>query len=66
MKALVSAFNQEKALVGAFSVIVKTGYGSIYSTTSDTLFDWSLLQPSAKHKIYWWWMVGMEWKLDSS
>ena len=24
MKALVGAFNQEKALVGAFSVIVKT------------------------------------------
>ena len=69
MKALVGAFNQEKALVGAFSVIVKTGCGadgSIYSTTSDTLFDWSLLQPSAKHKIYWWWMVRMEWKLDSS
>ena len=35
MKALVGAFNQEKALVGAFSVIVKTGYGtdgSFYST----------------------------------
>ena len=28
MKAVVAAFNQEKALVGAFSVIVKTGYGS--------------------------------------
>ena len=25
VKALVGAFNQEKALVGAFSVIVKTG-----------------------------------------
>ena len=25
MKALVGTFNQEKALVGAFSVIVKTG-----------------------------------------
>ena len=35
MKALVGAFNQEKALVGAFSVIVKTDYGtdgSFYST----------------------------------
>ena len=35
MKALVGAFNQEKALVGAFSVIVKTGCGSdgsFYST----------------------------------
>ena len=37
MKALVGAFNQEKALVGAFSVIVKTGCGtdgSFYSTTA--------------------------------
>ena len=37
MKALVGAFNQEKALVGAFSVIVKTGCvitdGSFYSTS---------------------------------
>ena len=35
MKALVGAFNQEKALVGAFSVIVKTDCetdGSFYST----------------------------------
>ena len=28
MKALVGAFNQEKALVGAFSVIVNTGCGT--------------------------------------
>ena len=38
MKALVGAFNQEKALVGAFSVIVKTGCGtdgSFYSTAQD-------------------------------
>ena len=28
MKALVGAFNQEKALVGAFSVLVKTGWGT--------------------------------------
>ena len=36
MKALVGAFNQEKALVGAFSVIVKTGCrtdGALHSTT---------------------------------
>ena len=35
MKVLVGAFNQEKALVGAFSVIVKTGCetdGSFHST----------------------------------
>ena len=39
MKALVSAFNQEKALVGSFSVIVKTGCGtdgSFYSTNFGT------------------------------
>ena len=39
MKALVGAFNQEKALVGAFSVIVKTGCGtdaSFYSTSGYT------------------------------
>ena len=29
MKAVVAAFNQEKALVGAFSVIVKTGCGIV-------------------------------------
>ena len=36
VKALEGAFNQEKALVGAFSVIVKTDcetYGSFYSTS---------------------------------
>ena len=36
MKALVGAFNQEKALVGAFSVIVKTNCetdGSFYSNS---------------------------------
>ena len=30
----MKAFNQEKALVGAFSVIVKTGYGSGHGTAS--------------------------------
>ena len=41
MKALVGAFNQEKALVGAFSVIVKTDCGtdgSFYSTMQEA-FD---------------------------
>ena len=28
MKVLVGTFNQEKALVGAFSVMVITGYGT--------------------------------------
>ena len=43
MKAVVAAFNQEKALVGAFSVIVKTGCGtdgSIYSTTAVANGSW--------------------------
>ena len=38
LKALVGAFNQEKALVGAFSVIVKTDCetdGALHSTTHD-------------------------------
>ena len=38
MKALVGAFNQEKALVGAFSVIVKTDFETdeaLHSTTND-------------------------------
>ena len=36
MKALVGAFNQKKALIGAFSVIVKTSCGTdgaLYSTS---------------------------------
>ena len=40
MKALVGAFNQEKALVGAFSVIVKTGCGTdgaLHSTIQDAV-----------------------------
>ena len=39
MKALVGAFNQEKALVGAFSVIVNTGCGTdgaLHSTSYKT------------------------------
>ena len=42
MKAVVAAFNQEKALVGAFSLIVKTDCGtdgSFYSTNIDTQPD---------------------------
>ena len=41
MKALVGAFNQEKTLVGAFSMIVKTGCGtdgSFYSTSHNLHF----------------------------
>ena len=38
MKVLLGAFNQEKALVGAFSVIVKTGCGTdgaLHITTAE-------------------------------
>ena len=35
MKALVGAFNQEKALVGAFSVIVQLHRSIVYSTSRD-------------------------------
>ena len=46
MKALVEAFNQEKALVGAFSVIVKTD-GSFAALTAAlqqrTVGVWRLL-----------------------
>ena len=57
MKVLVGAFNQEKALVGAFSVIVKTGCetdGSFYSTSDNScsgmsadLFGYRAVQSSA-------------------
>ena len=43
MKALVGAFNQEKALVGAFSVIVKTSCGtdgSICGTSWEWMKKW--------------------------
>ena len=52
MKALVGALNQEKALVGAFSVIVKTGYvtdGSFYSTTKDGIFHEHVAIALPKH-----------------
>ena len=37
MKALVGAFNQEKALVGAFSVIVQLHLLIVFSTTLHTV-----------------------------
>ena len=38
MKAVVIAFNQEKALVGTFSVIVKTGCGTDGALHSTNLY----------------------------
>ena len=39
MKAIVGAFNQEKALVGAFSVIVKIGCGTDGALHSTSLYN---------------------------
>ena len=50
MKALVGAFNQEKALVGAFSVIVKTGCetdGALHSTSYDCEVSLAVIQQPA-------------------
>ena len=44
MKALVGAFNQEKALVGAFSLIVNTGCG-----TDGALHSTSLISPALEY-----------------
>ena len=48
MKALVGAFNQEKALVGAFSVIVKTGCGTDGALHSTTFME----QISSSSKLF--------------
>ena len=63
MKALVGAFNQEKALVGVFSVIVKTD-----CETDGALQSTSLVKPSPnvirwRHHEPWlqpgvWWLLG--------
>ena len=39
MKALVGAFNQERALVGAFSVIVKSSQTFVSSSSPQTRYD---------------------------
>ena len=44
MKAVVAAFNQEKALVGAFSMIVKTdGSSAALLVTTSSSMGWSLV-----------------------
>ena len=40
VEVLVGAFNQEKVLVGAFSVIVKTGYGTDGSICGTIQIAW--------------------------
>ena len=57
MKALVGAFNQEKALVGAFSVIVKTGCGTdgaLHSTTFVCFWSWYLGTVAREDKKLTW------------
>ena len=50
MKALVGAFNQEKALVGAFSVIVQLHRLIVYCTKPDPLSAWWMFaQEANKH-----------------
>ena len=65
MKAVVAAFNQEKALVGAFSMIVKTDCetdGLFYSTSplSSVLLaqnvDENIELPSVHKTAARWWM----------
>ena len=54
MKKLVGAFNQEKALVGAFSVIMKTGvsFAALPVTVSgDRLSDSAALTGAAQPEI---------------
>ena len=52
MKALVGAFNQEKALVGAFSMIVETGCGTDGALHS-TITDPYLLLAQVHHILEW-------------
>ena len=42
MKAIVGAFNKEKALVGAFSVIVKTECESDGSSAALVIIGWEV------------------------
>ena len=58
MKALVGAFNQEKALVGAFSVIVKT--------VVDPMDRFTALTSTEKIFVVWtlatgWWLAGTKY-----
>ena len=53
MKALVGAFNQEKALVGAFSVIVKTGCGTDGSICGTSLLPTLIMFPVQELAHLW-------------
>ena len=52
MKAVVATFNQEKALVGAFSVIVKTGCGTDGSICGTSPAPVSALQTTLKYPAW--------------
>ena len=49
MKAVVAVFNQEKALVGALSVIVKTGCGTDGALHSTSFYEASVLWQHIVH-----------------
>ena len=51
MKALVGAFNQEKALLGAISGIVKTGCGTDGSFYSNSSFSLHYFIISPRHRL---------------
>ena len=53
MKAVVAAFNQEKALVGAFSVITNLRMELFEALMS----RYSVIMKSGKG----WWMIGLSW-----
>ena len=52
MKALVGAFNQEKALVGAFSVIVQLRRFIVYSANHRSRHSDDTLYPALSHSQY--------------
>ena len=51
MKAIVAAFNQEKALVGDFSVIVKTDCGTDGALHSTSKEQDQVLGAGSKHRL---------------
>ena len=54
MKVLVGAFNQEKALIGAFSVIVKLSVTFVSSSNAQTADPYLILVPLLLTVAYRW------------
>ena len=53
MKAVVAAFNQEKALVGAFSVITNRRMKLFEALDDNIAVDWCTIQPVSTKSIIW-------------